>query len=313
MTVASTQRFTRQRPCAICGGYDQAERGNGERCFGYGSANGEYANCTREEHAGGLPQHDDDTYGHRLTGACGCGKRHDPSPASSNGTSRKIVATYDYHDEGGNFLFQAVRYQPKGFSQRRPDGRGGWINDLKGVRRVLYRLPELTEADPSEPVFLVEGEKDVDRLRGIGLVATCNPMGAKKWLKAYSEQLQERYVVILPDNDQDGRDHVVKVVRSLQGKAESTRVLQLPGLLEKGDVSDWLDSGGTTEELLDLASQAQEGEPPANLSGSEPQDKLVTGAKGKKPKQPAWSSWLPREVMAPNCGTLRTMKPTPPY
>src|SRR5262249_45819455 len=75
-------------------------------------------------------------------------------------------------------LFQAVRYTPKGFNQRRPDGAGGWIYKLDGAPRVLYRLRELMAADLSAPVFLVEGEKDVERLRAGGLVATCSPMGA---------------------------------------------------------------------------------------------------------------------------------------
>ena len=57
----------------------------------------------------------------------------------SNGNGRVIEATYDYRDEADKLLFQAVRYTPKGFSQRRPNGAGGWIYKLEDVRRVLYR------------------------------------------------------------------------------------------------------------------------------------------------------------------------------
>src|SRR5262245_37723375 len=59
--------------------------------------------------------------------------------ASGNGHQVKpqIVATYDYRDETGELLYQAVRYWPKDFRQRRPDGKGGWIWNLQGVRRVL--------------------------------------------------------------------------------------------------------------------------------------------------------------------------------
>jgi len=91
---------------------------------------------------------------------------------------RKIVATYDYSDEGGTLLFECVRYEPKRFSQRRPDGQGGWINNLQGVRRQLFRLPILRDATT---VLIAEGEKDVLKLVGLSLVATCNPMGAGKW------------------------------------------------------------------------------------------------------------------------------------
>ncbi len=85
----------------------------------------------------------------------------------------QIVATYDYRDERGELLFQVVRYDPKDFRQRRPKPGGGWVWSVKGVRVVPYRLPELL-ARPDEPVFVVEGEKDVDNLGRIGVLATCN-------------------------------------------------------------------------------------------------------------------------------------------
>ena len=82
----------------------------------------------------------------------------------------QIVATYDYRDERGELLFQVVRYDPKDFRQRRPKPGGGWVWSVKGVRVVPYRLPELL-ARPDEPVFVVEGEKDVDNLGRIGVLA----------------------------------------------------------------------------------------------------------------------------------------------
>jgi hypothetical protein len=102
-----------------------------------------------------------------------------------------IAATYDYNDESGNLLFQVVRFEPKDFRQRRPDGKGGWIWDLKDVRRVLYRIPELIEAiKKGIPVFLVEGEKDVESLSRIGFTATTNAGGANKWRDDYAEVLR---------------------------------------------------------------------------------------------------------------------------
>ena len=94
----------------------------------------------------------------------------------------QIVATYDYTDERGNLLYQSVRYQPKDFRQRRPDGCGGWIWK-KGARQVLYHLPEVLEAPI---VFVVEGERDVETLREYGFVATTNVGGASvPWLPEY--------------------------------------------------------------------------------------------------------------------------------
>src|SRR2546428_2491890 len=87
----------------------------------------------------------------------------------------KIIATHDYNDVDGRLLYQAVRYEPKDFKQRRPGENGAWIWDLDGVCRVLYGLPELSTADPSSPVLIAEGEKDVETLRTLGLVGTTNP------------------------------------------------------------------------------------------------------------------------------------------
>lgn len=153
---------------------------------------------------------------------------------------REIEAIYDYCGENGALLYQAIRFKPKSFSQRRPDGNGGYLWNLDGVKKVPYRLPELLAAE-SPTVFIPEGEKDVDRLKELGIVATCNPMGAGKWLDDYNEPLRQREVIILPDNDAVGRKHAQQVARALSGIAESVRVLELPDLPESGDVVDWIE------------------------------------------------------------------------
>ena len=114
---------------------------------------------------------------------------------------------YDYRDEEGNLLYQVCRKNSKGFVQRRPGTRKKWIYKVQDVRRVLYRLPELLKADTTEPVFIVEGEKDVDRLIQVGLVATTNSGGARKWRTEYNSVLKDRDIVIIPDNDSPGRQH----------------------------------------------------------------------------------------------------------
>lgn len=160
------------------------------------------------------------------------------------------AAVYDYRDETGTVLYQAVRYDnPKTFRQRRvmPDGSVSW--GLDGVRLVLYRLPELLAADPVMTVFVVEGEKDVDRLIALDLVATTSAMGAGKWRNEYAEMLRDRHVVVIPDNDRPGREHADDVVASLLGVAASVKLMPLDGLPEKGDVSDWIDAGHTAYDL----------------------------------------------------------------
>jgi len=168
--------------------------------------------------------------------------------------TKKNIVTYDYKDESGMLLFQVVRYETKDFRQRRPDGMGGWIRNLDGVRRILYRLQELLRAGSDDWVFIVEGEKDVDRLYDEGLVATTCPMGAGKWDDNYSEFLNDRSkICIIPDNDISGRSHAKQVAESLDHVGVKARILELPGLADKGDVSDWFDAGGSKKELIKLA------------------------------------------------------------
>lgn len=164
---------------------------------------------------------------------------------------RRIAAAYDYRDETGVLLFQVVRYAPKTFRQRRPDGNGGWSWRVRGIRQVPYRLPELCAAGDA-PVFVVEGEKDADRLASLGFVATCNAGGANKWPDALNRYFQGCAVCILPDNDDAGRAHAQKVAAALHRIADNLRVVTLPDLPPGGDVSDWLAAGGDGERLIEL-------------------------------------------------------------
>lgn len=156
---------------------------------------------------------------------------------------------YDYRDADGTLVYQVIRKPGKQFTQRRPDG-AGWAYNLRGVARVPYRLPELLAS--TKGVIIVEGERDVDRLVSLGLVATTNSGGAGKWEPAFAQHLAGRRVVIIPDNDTPGRQHAEQVARSLVGMAESVSILELPGLPPKGDVSDWLDAGHSKDDLLRL-------------------------------------------------------------
>jgi 5S rRNA maturation endonuclease (ribonuclease M5) len=177
--------------------------------------------------------------------------------SQDNNASRIIVEEYDYRDEQGMLLYQVVRYSPKGFSQRKPDG-SGWVYKLNGVRRVLYRLSKLLTADKSAPVFIVEGEKDADRLISLGLIATTNAGGAGKWRDDYSQYLRGRHAVIISDNDASGRKHAAKVARAIHGEAASIKVVELPGLAEKDDVSDWLDAGHDSNDLNAIVERTKE-------------------------------------------------------
>jgi hypothetical protein len=174
-----------------------------------------------------------------------------------------IVATYDYRDESGALLFQVVRRAPKGFQQRRPDGAGGWLWRLGDVRRVLYRLPDLAG---QSTVWMAEGEKDVDRLFGVGIPATTNAGGAGKWRSEYVDQLIAagcQSIVILPDHDDPGRQHAEQVAASCCASGLAVTIVPLPDLPQHGDVSDWLDAGHTDDDIRALVDTTTPTAPPA--------------------------------------------------
>jgi hypothetical protein len=200
----------------------------------------------------------------------------------TNGTSsadvppgpKRIVETYDYLDEQRQLLFQTVRYFPKDFRQRRPDGRGGWIWNMDGVRRVLYNLPEVIAANS---VLVVEGEKDVETARELRIVATCNPIGAGKWLAEYAEFLADKNITVIPDNDGaaknfTGEKHAETICSSLHGKVKSLALCKLPGGIK--DLSEYIANGFSKQSLLELIKQA----PAWSEGASAPQADFIGGS-----------------------------------
>ena len=180
----------------------------------------------------------------------------------------KMVATYDYVNQDGELIFQVCRFEPgkdgkkKSFLQRRPDDNGGWIWNLEGVTQTLYNLPDLI-GKPSTPVFVVEGEKDADKAKEVGLLATTNAAGAGKWTEEHSKFLKDRDVIIIPDDDDAGKSHAREIAQSLLGIAASIKVLRLPNPTAKKsfDLSDFIDSlsdpHDASDRLLKMADNAQ--------------------------------------------------------
>jgi hypothetical protein len=212
-----------------------------------------------------------------------------------NGRGGSPAITYDFTDERGELLFQKVRNPPgsgQRFWQRRPNGKGEWINNTQGVRKVLYRLPEVIEAIASErTIIVVEGEKDADSLWHIGIPATCSPDGAAdtgktpKWRPEYSEALRGADIVVIPDHDSPGYEHANATAKMLAGVAKCARMFTLakhwPECPKGGDISDWLAAGHKREELDALIAGAPD----------EP------GAKGLSfPSITTLDDWLNREL-----------------
>ena len=175
----------------------------------------------------------------------------------------EITATYDYTDAAGKLVYQNVRFTPKDFRQRRPNGNGDFIWNLTGVTRTLYRLPELLEASKQDWTFITEGEKDADRLNDLGIAATTSG-NAGSWKDIFKQYFTQRLVCIAPDNNKPGRLFADKVAESLHGTAAEVRVVNLPGLDEGEDISNWLDNGGTTAKLIELVDETEAFDPDCN-------------------------------------------------
>lgn len=174
-----------------------------------------------------------------------------------------VVATYRYTDADGNLLFEKRRHEPKTFTQRAPRDNGAWTYTLAGVRKVLYNLPSVTTA---RIVLICEGEKDCDRLSAalggaievkpgitVPVATTCNFDGAGKWRDEYSVSFANRRIVIFADNDDPGRQHAEQVARSVVKYATSVKIVALPDLPEKGDVSDYLEAHTVQDLLAEIA------------------------------------------------------------
>jgi hypothetical protein len=142
----------------------------------------------------------------------------------------RLVATYDYRDDKGALLYQVLRFEPKDFRRRYPNG--------KTDRRVLYRWPDLLQFLDAT-VFICEGEKDADRVASLGHCATTVASG--KWTDDCVKALNGRDCLILEDNDEEGRKKALDAAKHLHGVANSIRIVPLPYLPAGGDVSDWLD------------------------------------------------------------------------
>ena len=212
-------------------------------------------------------------------------KKHTPK--------RVIQDIYRYEDKDAVHVMDVVRFEPKSFRPRSPDGK--WT--LDGVERVPYRLPQLIDGiKEGREILILEGEKDCDNAEKLGLVATTFAGGAGKWREEYSKWFQEAKVICLPDNDDAGRKGMHHVASEISKVAESARWLELPELPEKGDFSDWINiEGNNLHEFQELISHAEK------WNNNSKKDSLVVLNleellnKEIPPKHNLLSPWLPSQ------------------
>jgi RecA-family ATPase len=185
----------------------------------------------------------------------------------------RIAEVYPYPDADGTLLYEVIRYDPKDFRQRRPNGKGHVWN-LDGVTPVPYRLLDLLKFKDS-PICIVEGEKDANTLANLNLTATTNNGGAGNWDSALNQYFVGREVYIIPDAGEAGAKHGRDVAANLHGKASTIKIVTLPQLPLNGkltkDVTEWLEAGGTLTELGDLMNDAGDYDPGEAPKEEEPE------------------------------------------
>lgn len=294
--VSADQRYTASRPCPVCKGHEGIPKGRGERCVGYITGSGKLALCERVQSTETVDTVAGPMFKHRLRGDCPCGTQHappDPLDSRSNGRAGgkgkgkriyrtpqdairwahegdrrvgKLAGHWVYHDAGGRPLIAVYRFDSdkidpetgKPSKEFRPVGRtpSGWVNGDAHLKPYpLYHLPDLADA---ELVVISEGEKATDAVKALGLVATTSAHGAGAADRSDWAPLAGKTVAILPDADEKGECYAYEVRGILDGLDPwpTIKVVNLPGLGPKGDAFDWVQAGGTRDELLRLIAEA---------------------------------------------------------
>ncbi len=165
---------------------------------------------------------------------------------------------YIYTNEKGEPVHAVIRQDGKKFYQCSYDDNGQRQDGMAGIEPTIYNLPNVRKGIAgSSTIYVVEGEKDVENLKTLGLIATTNAGGAGKWRGYFSKWLDDAIVVIIPDNDEAGRRHATDVANQLWSHAREVKIVELPKMEKKGDISDWIEAGGKKGELIDMAQNTQ--------------------------------------------------------
>lgn len=269
MGITREQRFTDDHPCPICRNTERDPRGKNRRCHGFISTDEQYVFCARVQ--SDYPDNTGQLYKHKRYGQCYCGAIHAPDNRPTPIQPSRVSQVYNdplppisgewfYHDESGQRVLRVTRHERGEKKEYHPWHYAGrkWKMGQGEIPCYLYRLPHILKSSQDTPIYIVEGEKCAGYLANAGLESTTNLYGAGKWHLTANrhEPLRGHPVIILPDNDKPGYTHASQIANDLHGIAKSIKIVALPGLPEKGDIADWLESGHTTRELADLIDRA---------------------------------------------------------
>ncbi len=169
----------------------------------------------------------------------------------------KLEELYPYYDDMQNVLYYKARYEGKQIRHFRVEGDEVlWKDIFKDVQKTLYNKTVISKArEQDEPIYYVEGEKDVHTLTALGLFAT-TAGGATAWQKEFAPYFEGLDVIILQDNDEAGEKLTRQLQKDLMTYAKSIKV-SVPSQMPHGDVTDYMQEGHTKHQLLELIEKSK--------------------------------------------------------
>jgi putative DNA primase/helicase len=167
---------------------------------------------------------------------------------------------WDYKDANGDLLGVCARYN---LPDRKEFRMWTYANDAWGIGafsypRPLYNLDKL--ATNESPVLVVEGEKCADAAAALipQYTATTWTNGANSLKKTDLSPLKNKKVILMPDNDDAGREAMMKLAEILidpQGLNCTVKIIDTSEMSPKWDIADAYAEGWTSEQFIAWAKQ----------------------------------------------------------
>lgn len=280
--MSGRSRYTERFPCPVCGGHAHRPRHQGQRCTGYVLTfenGGTLAYCSRITSQKPAPL--GDLWAHGIEGGKRKQNSHDASfgrlpvaksSASAPRTSKRWTIHHErhavaFHPYGGAHPFEVARFdaewRERGYPKSMPrhrSARGEWFTGAPPAlhsmtNAPLYRQTEAVAAlERDEPLYIVEGEADVDAIVQHGAGATCNPCGAMKWkphhTAALAEIISTSKIQIIRDRDADGTKHAARIYSAIWAAGVDRARIAIWQAASGKDARDHLTAGYALDQLV---------------------------------------------------------------
>ena len=176
----------------------------------------------------------------------------------------KIINKYPYINEDGEVLYEIHKMEnaPEPYYVARPSEDGAYKYGLGKIKIIPYNLPEILEAKGKKEIIIVtEGESKADCFSNLGYASTTAPFtGAEKWLSRFNKYLKYANVLVIADNDDEGRAFAETTFETISDVAKNIAVLHLeeiyPDLKEGGDIEDLQEIVNNDEKLIGILDEA---------------------------------------------------------